>query len=195
MTARLRWLGLLPLLFFVIRFVDVWRIGTPQDMLWMCNLANLSLAIGLFVASPLLIRASVLWLMLGLPLWIWYLFQAGQYAWSSWFTHLGALLVGAIALVYVRADQRAWIWAFGGFVVLQQLCRMWTPAAMNVNMAHGLKVGEVETVWMSLVSGYGQFWILSTLLMSFCLWLANGVALRLFPPPSHNSTTSATDSV
>jgi hypothetical protein len=184
MTARMRLLGLFPLLFFVIRLVEQWRSGTPQDALWMCNLANLSLALGLFFAQATIMRASVLWLLVGLPLWLWYLLQAGHYAWSSWFTHLGALLVGAIALRKIRADRQAWVWSFVGFIVLQQLCRMVTPAALNVNMAHGLKVGEFDTVWMSLVSGYWQFWLLSTLLMSFCLWLANVIAFRLFPPPA-----------
>ncbi|HEX4950081.1 MAG TPA: hypothetical protein VFZ34_25670 [Blastocatellia bacterium] len=182
MPVRFRWIGLFPLLFFAIRLIDQWRAGVPQDALWMCNFSNLTLALGLFFAQAAMIRASVLWLLVGLPMWIWYLLQAGHYAWSSWFTHLGALLIGAIALYYIRADRRAWMWAFVGFVVLQQICRMFTPAALNVNMAHGLKVGEFDTVWMSLMSGYWQFWLLSLPLVSACLWLANIIALRLFPP-------------
>jgi hypothetical protein len=59
---------------------------------------------------------------------------------------------------------------------------MFTPAALNVNMAHGLTVDGTDTVWVRLVSSYGQFWLLSTLLMALCLWLTNVLVLRLFPP-------------
>ena len=67
--TRMRLLGLLPLLFFLAQFVHYWRIDQLGHLLWMCNIGNLVLAVGLFFEIPLLVRVSALWTIPGLIVW------------------------------------------------------------------------------------------------------------------------------
>ena len=48
LTLRFRLLGLLPLVFFLAQTIHYRRVGGMGNLLWMCNLGNLLLAIGLF---------------------------------------------------------------------------------------------------------------------------------------------------
>ena len=61
LTARFRLLGILPLTFFLAQAVHYWRIDQLGHMLWMCNMGNLMLAVGLFLDQPVLIRVAVIW--------------------------------------------------------------------------------------------------------------------------------------
>jgi hypothetical protein len=178
----LRLSGILLLSFFLIRLAEVWRLGTLADVLWMCNIANLGLALGLFAGQPVMIRPAVLWLGLGFPQWVWFMTQAGNYAFSSWLTHIGALAVGIVAIARVRAERRAWIYAFIWFLVIQQFCRLFTPPALNVNMAHGMQIADIHTVWQKIFTAYWQFRVTTTLLTALCLWVAGVILRRLFPP-------------
>jgi hypothetical protein len=181
LSGRLRWLGLLPLIFFLARLSEVWGSESLADLLWMCNIANLALALGLFAAQPAVIRSAVIWLGLGLPMWIWYLIQAGRLVPASFLTHIGALAIGLVTLASVRINRRAWLYAFVWFLLMQQLCRWITPDELNVNMSQGLRLGDITTGWERIVSAYWQFWLISTPLTALCLWIANCVLWRLFP--------------
>src|SRR4030095_15359618 len=65
-THNLRLLGFFPLFFFLAQAIHYWRISELGHMLWMCNIGNLLLAIGLFLNRPLLTRVAVIWLIPGL---------------------------------------------------------------------------------------------------------------------------------
>src|SRR5262245_51449604 len=68
---RFRLLGLLPLSFFVARLIEYAVVAkTPEQILWTCHISNLLLALGMFLASPYLIRIAVFWLILGASPWI-----------------------------------------------------------------------------------------------------------------------------
>ena len=136
-TLKFRLLGLIPLLLFLARLRDLIAIGEPGHILWMCHISNLTLALGLFFAWPLLVRISIPWLVFGLPLWIWDMTQVGIFGGlSSFGTHIGGLLVGLFALSKMRYDNRSWLYAFIWYLVVQQICRMVTPVEFNVNIAH-----------------------------------------------------------
>ena len=61
-----RLLGLLPLAFFFGQVIHYWRFGGLGNLLWMCNVGNLLLAIGLFLDHRELIRAAAIWTIPGL---------------------------------------------------------------------------------------------------------------------------------
>jgi hypothetical protein len=67
---RFRALGLLPLLFFLAQGVHYWRLNQLGHMLWMCNVGNLLLALGLLIARPLVIRVAAVWTIPGLIMWL-----------------------------------------------------------------------------------------------------------------------------
>jgi hypothetical protein len=73
--VRRRILGLLALTFFSLHtFYYLWR-GGLSHMLWMCNIGNLLLSIGLLFNWAILIRIAVFWLIPGL--------FCGSFSWRS----------------------------------------------------------------------------------------------------------------
>src|SRR5260370_10820317 len=70
LTLRFRLLGFLPVIFFLAQTVHYWRVGGLGNLLWMCNVGRLVLAIGLFLDRRELIRADAIWQIPGLGLCI-----------------------------------------------------------------------------------------------------------------------------
>src|SRR5215204_4730489 len=132
--TKLRLLGILPLIFFLSQGAHYWRIDQLGHMLWMCNVGNLLLALGLFLEKPLVIRLAAIWMIPGLFIWILYVVLAWGVFLSSTLAHVGGLAVGLIALRQVGMDRKAWRWALGWYLVVQLLSRFLTAPALNVNM-------------------------------------------------------------
>src|SRR5678810_1247180 len=86
---KLRLLGILPLIFFIAQFVHYWRINELGHLLWMCNVGNLLLAMGLFLEKPLVIRLSAIWMIPGLLVWILYVVLAWGVFLTSTLAHVG----------------------------------------------------------------------------------------------------------
>jgi len=61
LTLRFRLLGFLPVIFFLAQAIHYWRVGGMGNLLWMCNVGSLVLAIGLFLDRRELIRAAAIW--------------------------------------------------------------------------------------------------------------------------------------
>src|SRR5882762_6015889 len=68
-TKELRPLGILPLAFFCAQAIHYWQINEIGQMLWMCNVGNLLLALGLFLEEAIMIRVAVIWIIPGLAVW------------------------------------------------------------------------------------------------------------------------------
>src|SRR5207253_4658630 len=90
---RLRLLGVLPLIFFLSQTVHYWRVGGAGNLLWMCNVGNLLLAIGLFIRRRELIRAAAIWTMPGLVIWIRYVLWDYEVVLSGILAHVGGIIV------------------------------------------------------------------------------------------------------
>jgi hypothetical protein len=172
-----RLLGLFPIGFIFARLLVLWSDDKAADIFWVCNLSNLALGIGILACQPKIIRPAVFWLLLGLPLWAHYQLSTGDYQFTSFLTHIGGNTVGLIALAKVRVCRWSWVYAIVGFWVLQLFSRLFTPPDMNVNVAHNLRFTIGENTAMS----YWQFWIASTLIYIFWLWLINLLARKFFP--------------
>ena len=102
-----RLIGFLPLIFFLAQAIHYWRINELGHMLWMCNIGNLLLAIGLFLNRPLLTRVAVIWLIPGLVVWFLYVALTWGLAVSSTLAHVGGITVGMVVLRKVRMDRRS----------------------------------------------------------------------------------------
>ena len=166
-------------------------------MLWMCNIGNLLLAIGLFLEEAILIRVAVIWMLPGLVVWALYVvptwgmlltgrLEAGQFfgVLSSTLAHVGGASVGMVVLRKVRMDARAWFYAFIWYFVVQALSRLLTPAAMNVNLAHRIQDG-----WEQSFSAYWKFWLLLSLLVGITLWILGLLLQALWPAPEASVAT------
>ena len=175
-AARLRLLGLLPLAFFTAHMSFYWRNGGMENMFWMCNVANLALAAGLFLGVRWLIRIAVLWLIPGLPIWLYYVAVNGGWLVTSFFTHIGGLIVGLFVLQRIGAGRWTWLHGFVLFLIVQQASRMLTLPQSNVNIAH-----VVDPAWAGVFNTYWLYWLATTLTVAAGLWGLGLILLKLFP--------------
>ena len=171
-------LGVFPLVFFFAQAVHYWKIQQLGHMLWMCNVGDLLLAIGLFFRRPVLIRIAVIWMIPGLVVWFRYVVLEWGLFFSSLLAHVGGILVGIVALKKVGVDRRSWLYAFGWYLLIQLLSRLLTTADLNVNLAHRIQPG-FERVFTS----YWQFWLTLAAATAVVLWLLTLLLARLWPSP------------
>lgn len=186
---RFRMLGLLPLMFFLTQAVHYWRLNELGHVLWMCNIGNLLLAVGLFLHRPLLIRVAVIWMVPGLVVWLIYVVLAWGVFLSSTLAHVGGMAVGMIALRKVRMDRTSWVYALAWYFVIQLLSYLITVPALNVNVAHAIAPG-----WEQTFNGYWKFWFVLALATVAVLWVLNILLYNLLPTAAEVSSPSASTS-
>lgn len=183
--SKIRLLALLPLAFFLAQGLHYWEINELGHMLWMCNIGNLMLAIGIYFEKPLLVRVAVIWAIPGFIVWCiyvvptWGMLLSGQFTWSQLFAvassslaHMGGTTIGLVVLQRIGMSARAWLYAFGWYFIVQFLARLLTPSSMNVNLAHRVQDGFEQTFPV-----YWKFWLLLTVLVGLGSWLV-GWGLR-----------------
>ena len=176
LNGRWRLAGLLPLIFFLVQAIHYWRVGGLGNLLWMCNVGNLLLAIGLFFGQRQLIRAAAIWAIAGLPVWIWYVLLNHSSFFSSVLVHVGGIVVAMIALRKVRMDRVAWTYAFVWYLIVQLAARLITAPELNVNAA-----SRIQTGWEQTFSSYWKFWIVMTMVVAAGLWVIGKIFWWIWP--------------
>lgn len=173
----LRALGILPALFLGAYVLSAYRHDKLGDSLWMCHVANALLALGILGNWPIVIGIAALWIVYGIPLWAFDMWQTGDVRWVSVVSHLGGLAVALWALSQVRMSANPWIYALLLYLVVQQISRWVTPAALNVNLAH--RIYEGSPPWFS---SYAVYWFSITMAAALTLWAIGLLLMHLFPP-------------
>lgn len=174
--TKLRLLGLLPLIFFLAQAVHYWKINQLGHLMWMCNIGNLLLAMGLFLEKPIVIRLAAIWTIPGLVTWILYVVLVWTVFFSSFLAHVGGLAVAMVALSQYGMDRVSWRWALGWYLVVQLASRFLTPPELNVNLAHAIQPG-----WDRAFHSYWSFWLVLTLVTIVALWLSGLLLRRIWP--------------
>jgi hypothetical protein len=174
--TRMRLLGLLPLIFFIAQGVHYWQINQLGHLLWMCNVGNLLLAMGLFLEKPLVVRLAAIWTLPGLIVWFIYVVLAWGVFFTSTLAHVGGIIVGMIALSKYRIDRTAWRWALGWYLMIQLASRFVTPSELNVNLAHAIQPG-----WENSFGYYWAFWLTLTGFTIVVLWLSGLLLWSIWP--------------
>lgn len=173
---QFRFLGLLPLSFFVAQTVHYWRFGGLGNLAWMCNVGNLLLALGMFLDHRELMRAAAIWTIPGLGIWFWYVWLSGSTALSSTLAHVGGIIVAVFVVRRVRMDHLAWIYAFVWYLFMQVFSRVATPRELNVNVAHFVQPG-----WERAFGSFWKFWLVMTLVVAVILWAIGFVFSWIWP--------------
>jgi hypothetical protein len=196
-----RLLGFLPLVFFLLQAIHYWRIGQFGHTLWMCNIGNLVLAIGLFTNHPLLIRVASLWMIPGLVVWFVYV----ALGWGTYLTrmpsaaeieatsastlaHVGGIIVGFLALRRVGMDRESWVYALLWYLIVQLLSRLFTAAELNVNVSHSVEAG-----WQGTFTAYWKFWPVLTIITAAILWLMGFVLRKVWPANAELKLTQTSE--
>lgn len=172
----MRLLGLLPLIFFLAQGVHYYKIDELGHLLWMCNIGNLLLAMGLFLERPLVVRFAAIWTIPGLIVWFIYVVLAWGVFLTSTLAHVGGITVAALALTRYRMDRTAWRWAFGWYLMVQLASRFVTPPELNVNLAHAVQPG-----WEGAFASYWTFWLTLTVVAVVVLWLSGLLLWSIWP--------------
>src|SRR4051794_37222107 len=92
--TQFRLLGFLPFLFFLAQGIHYWQIDQLGHMLWMCNIGNLMLAVGLWLNDARIVRVAVLWMFPGVGVWFIYVVPTWGMLITGKFTY--AQLLGVI---------------------------------------------------------------------------------------------------
>jgi hypothetical protein len=171
-----RLLALIPLGFFIAHFIHHWNEGYPAYILWLCNLNNLLLAIGMLTGWRLLIQIGILWLIPAMPLWAIESWMYGDWPLTSILSHLGALTVGLFLLPRIGMNRWVWLPALIYAFIIQLLTRWITPAKLNINVAFAPYM-----FWEELFPQYWQFWLFISAEAALGLFLLNWFLAKRFP--------------
>ncbi len=115
--------------------------GTAHDLLWICNVAPVLLAIGCAIRDATLVAISTLWLAYGTPMWLLDLATGAGMIPTSVLPHVLCPIVGVLAVRELGVPARAWLRATGALVALMLVARVATPPAPNVNLVHAVWKG------------------------------------------------------
>jgi hypothetical protein len=174
--------ALLPLALFTAYLALAASEERAWDALWICHVANLLLAAGIALARPRWVRAAAVLLAPAFPLWIYDMVEAGKVDLVSVASHVGGLVIALVATWHMPTGARAWPVALATFLAAQAAARLFAPAALNVNIAHGIYPG-----WDRWFSSHAAYWAFTTTVAALLLWLAD----RLLPRSAHSRLEAA----
>ncbi|MFN2529697.1 MAG: hypothetical protein ABR555_00220 [Pyrinomonadaceae bacterium] len=174
--TKFRLVGLLPLFFFFAQGIHYWRINEFGHVLWMCNIGNFLLAMGLFINDARLMRIAIIWTVPGLLIWFLYVVMAWGVFLTSTLAHVGGIIVAMFVLKRIGMERNAWLLAFLWYLAIQLASRLITSANLNVNLSHKMQPG-----WEHAFSAYWQFWLTLTITTAIVLWAVGYLLTRLKP--------------
>jgi hypothetical protein len=180
-----RLLGFLPLIFFLLQGLHYWRTNELGHMLWMCNIGNLLLAVSIFLNRQALMRVAVLWTIPGLIIWVIFVVLPWGVFFSSILAHVGGTLMAMFVLLRVGMDRQTWLYATGWYLIVQLLSRLFTPATLNVNLAHHMQSG-----WEHTFGHYWQFLLTLDVLTAVMLWALGILMWKLRPSLADEGATT-----
>jgi hypothetical protein len=171
-------LGLIPLAFLAWALYDFAVTDTLPDSLWMCNVANAILGVGLLVGSVRMLWIATLALIVGSPLWFWDAILGVHVHPHSFFTHVVSAGFGVWLLRGQPRVPRAWLATLGVGVALQVICHFATPPSYNVNVSHA-----PFHALASIVPSFALYSVLNTIFMGVVLFCLERVLCRHVSTP------------
>lgn len=151
----MRWLGAVALAGTAIHYAYHLYHQRAWDLLWACHVAAALIGVGCLLDWPACVGIGVLWLIVGVPLWLLDLATGGEFTPTSVLTHVVGLVIGLIFVAARGMPAGAWWQALLALVALQQLCRRVTPERANVNIAFAVHKG-----WEHWFPSYFWYWLL-----------------------------------
>jgi hypothetical protein len=168
-------LGVVLVALWANKFVASLGEGAGWNILWLCHVGTLVLAVAAFTRQRDLVGIATLWIAAGLPVWLADSIFVRATSVASTLSHLGSFAIGLVLVRAVGLSRVAWVGATLGYVVLQLVCRFVTPRELNVNLAHAPYTG-----WEQVFPGYAAYNVFTTasLALGFAViqWLLRRLA-------------------
>lgn len=143
LDARIRALGLIPLLAFVMHFIHkayVLDPPRPGAMLWMCHVTALLQAMGLLFSWANAMRIASAWALIGVPGFVYSVVVINDATRLSWMTHIILPVLAIVVISQVRMDRKPLSFYVGTsmalFLLGHQAARHFTQPIWNINVAH-----------------------------------------------------------
>ena len=145
----------------------------PEHLLWACHLATVLVGLGFLCRAPALNGIGFLWLLVGNLLWIIDLANGAPLLPTSLFPHVGGFALSVYGLRSLGLPRGTWWKAVMGYVLLQQLCRWFTPPQSNVNISFAVWAG-----WDGVFPSYLWFALLTESAGALSYFLIERAVLR-----------------
>jgi hypothetical protein len=108
------------------------------ELLWLCHVATVLLALGLLASSRGLVAIGFLMhVALGMPSFLIDVAFGERPSPTSWLVHVLPLVAGWFGLRHTGLPPRTWLAAWGTVLVTLVISILVTPVALNVNLMHG----------------------------------------------------------
>jgi hypothetical protein len=131
-----RGLGLALLAALVLHAFTKGQARLPE-MLWLCHVATLLLALGLLTSARWLVATGFLiHLAMGMPGFLLDVAFGERPSPTSWLVHLLPLVAGGIALRRTGLPPRTWLAAWLTVLAMLAVSIVATPPALNINLVH-----------------------------------------------------------
>jgi hypothetical protein len=156
--------------------------GVGWNILWLCHVGTLVMAVAAFTRQRILLGVATLWVIAGLPVWLADTILVRATTVASTLSHLGSVTIGLLLLRAVGLSSAAWIIATLGYVALQLVCRFVTPPELNVNLAHAPYTG-----WEQVFPGYAAYNVFTTASLALGFAVIQQVLRRLVLRPAHRT--------
>ena len=142
-SVKLPVLGAIALVFYAIHaFVYYTLIArSPEGALWACHVGCAVVGVGCIARRALPVAIGTLWLIYGGTVWGIDLAMGANVIPTSVLTHIGGLVVAALALRELRWVRGASLAATVALFVLLGLTRLLTPASANINLVFAVTPG------------------------------------------------------
>jgi len=158
-------IGILPILFVAAATYHYIQSSTLFSLLWMCNICNITLALGILLQKPTLIWVSTLWLVWGIPLWILDVVAYKHFNPHALLTHIVAAVIGLYAIKRIPKPSTMWWKAVIFGASIQLLTRLVTPNNYNINVSN-----RPYDLFYPFITQYWIFFLMN-LTLSFILFL------------------------
>jgi len=173
------WLGLTAIAFTIIHDAVLLYKRRWWDLAWVCHLSSAIIGVGCIFDWPYVVGIAVVWLFVGLTLWIVGLLTSEDFLPTSTLTHVGGLVIGVIYISQRGMPDGVWWRGILILIAIQHLTRYCTPAQENVNLAFFVSKG-----WESWFPTYPRYWLMLKV-ASIIMYLIAEFGLRaLFGEPS-----------
>lgn len=153
--------------------------GHGWEIFWACTFTPLLIGAAALASSARLNAVAMVWLALGNFLWIFDLLSGGAWMWTSTLTHWGGLAVAFALARRLGYPPGSWWRAHLLLLGWQQFTRLFTPPALNINVAFSIHPGS-----QAHFSSFPRYWLFLFVLDALIMLAGEGLFRLLLPRPA-----------